>query len=302
MDERRAELSGSVVGGADAGQVVVRWEALGPAVAARLAPSLDAVVDDVVAAVVSGDVPPEWIVGRPNARHGVEHGVRGLLALIARGPQEALPGRGLYVGFGRGQLRAGRSLAGLLAAYHQAARETWHALAHADGAALLPQETLHALGDAILACLAEISAASAEGFAGEQAVRGGDREASRRLLLAALLRVRSRRRRSWRASAPPPAGRLAPPCAGTAPAAPPPARRSRRSPLRAMRPPRSRPASRPTRSSARSTTAAGRCCPIPTRRGGRPRCGGGWRGCGWRSGRPWSWRRRPSRRAGRGWR
>ncbi|MDR9373109.1 hypothetical protein Q5424_28685, partial [Conexibacter sp. JD483] len=190
MDERRAELSGSVVGGVEAaGDVVVRWEALGPAVAARLAPSLDAVVDDVVAAVVSGDVPREWIVGRPNARHGVEHGVRGLLAVISRGPHEQLPGRGLYVGFGRGQLRAGRSLAGLLAAYHHAARETWRALATADGAAVLPQETLHALGDAILACLAEISAASAEGFAGEQAARGDDRDASRRRLLTALLRL-----------------------------------------------------------------------------------------------------------------
>lgn len=188
MDERRAELSAVAAGGADAGPVAVRWEALGPAVAARLAPSLDAVVDDVVAAVVRRDVPPEWIVGSPNARHGVEHGVRGLLALIARGPEERLPGRGLYVGFGRGQLRAGRSLAGLLAAYHHAARETWHAIARADGAAVLPQETLHALGDAILACLAEISAASAEGFAGEQAARGGDRDAARRRLLALLLR------------------------------------------------------------------------------------------------------------------
>jgi hypothetical protein len=182
----RAE--GSAAAGRAGPGAALRWEALGPAVAARLEPAVETLVDDVFAAIARRDVPREWIVGSPNARHGVEHGVRGLLALIERGPHGQLPGRGLYFGFGRGQLRAGRSLGALLAAYHHAARATWEAIAHERDGAALPQETLHALGDAILTCLAEISAASAEGFAFEQAALSPGRDDRRHQLVAALVR------------------------------------------------------------------------------------------------------------------
>ncbi|MDO8209483.1 CdaR family transcriptional regulator [Conexibacter sp. CPCC 206217] len=50
-------------------------------------------------------------------------------------------------------------------------------------------ETLHALGDAILACLEQISAASADGLAFEQAAPGSDHDTRRRRLVAALVRM-----------------------------------------------------------------------------------------------------------------
>lgn len=190
MDEpQRAEGSGSV-GLSRAGRGV-RWDALGPEVAAQLEPSVDTLADDVFAAIGGRDMPREWISGSPNARHGVEHSLRGLLAVVARGPLGELPGRGLYFGFGRGQLRAGHSLGALLAAYHHGARAAWHAIAQeqSGAGAGLPPETLHALGDAILACLAEISAASAEGFAFEQAAHTGERDDRRQQLVAALVRT-----------------------------------------------------------------------------------------------------------------
>lgn len=185
MDEpHRAEANGSA--GPTGAGAVVPWEALGPGVAAKLQPDVDTLVEDVLASVVRPDVPREWLVGVPNARHGAERGVRGLLELIERGPRERLPGRGLYFGFGRGQLRAGRSLGGLLAAYHHGAQATWRAIAQRSDGAGFTHETLGALADAILAYLAEISAASAEGFAFEQAARGERDERGR--LVGALVR------------------------------------------------------------------------------------------------------------------
>jgi PucR C-terminal helix-turn-helix domain/GGDEF-like domain len=189
VDELRGAQESWDAGAEAAGAVPVPWDALGPEVAAKLLPSVDVVVEDVLATVVERDVPREWVVGSPNARHGVEHGLRGLLQLIAAGPHAPLPDRGLYFGFGRGQLRAGRTLGALLAAYHHAARAALRALEQTGGGTELPRETLGALADAMLAYLAEISAASAEGFAFEQAARSPDLGERRRRLLAALVRA-----------------------------------------------------------------------------------------------------------------
>lgn len=188
MDELRDAEASWDAGVGPAGAGPLRWDALGPDVAAKLLPAVDAVVEDVLATVVERDVPREWVVGTPNARHGAEHGARGLLQLIAAGPQVPLPARNLYVGFGRGQVRAGQPLGALLAAYNQGARAAWRTLARTGSGAGLPGETLGALADAILAYLAEISAASAEGFAVEQAALGADRGARLRALVAALVR------------------------------------------------------------------------------------------------------------------
>jgi len=191
VDDLQGAEASWQAGAGTAGRERLPWAVLGPEVAAKLLPSVDTVVEDVLATVVARDVPREWVVGTPNARHGVEHGLRGLLQLIAAGPHAplaTLPDRGLYVGFGRGQVRAGRPLGALLAAYHHAARAAWRALARTGSGAGLPSETVSALGDAILAYLAEISAASAEGFAGEQAAPGPDRVERRRRLVEALLR------------------------------------------------------------------------------------------------------------------
>lgn len=164
----------------------LRWDALGPEVAARLLPRVEELVDDVLATVVRHGAPRDWLEGVPNARHGVESGVRGLLTLIEAGPRGPVPARELYFGFGRGQLRSGRSLGPLLDAYHRGARAAWRALAQAgDGVGLAP-ETLSALADAIFAYVAEISTASAEGFAYEEDARRTT--GRRRELVATLVR------------------------------------------------------------------------------------------------------------------
>src|SRR5215210_3563243 len=114
------------------------WERLDPQVARALRPGLPALVDDVIAAVREA-VPPyrrpfEGSFGR-NVRVGVEQALGGFLELVESGDEARLPGREVYVELGRGELREGRSLDALLAAYRAGAQLSWRRLAAAGDAA-----------------------------------------------------------------------------------------------------------------------------------------------------------------------
>lgn len=91
-----------------------------------------------------------------------------------------------YAALGRGELRAGRSLDALLAAYRVGARVAWRRFAQAGVAGGLAPATLYALGEAIFAYIDAISAESAAGFAEEQSARAGERERRRRALIRLL--------------------------------------------------------------------------------------------------------------------
>ncbi len=167
------------------------WERLDPAVARVLRPGLPALVDDVIAAVRE-NVPPyrrslEGAFGR-NVRIGVEQALGGFLELVESGDEARLPGREVYVALGRGELREGRSLDALLAAYRAGAQLSWRRLAAAGDAAGLEPPVLYTLAEAIFAYIDELSAASAEGFAQEQSATAGERGARRRRLLELLSR------------------------------------------------------------------------------------------------------------------
>ena len=87
---------------------------------------------------------------------------------------------------GRGEMRAGRSLDALLAAYRLGARVAWRRLAAAGERAGLDPRTLYTLAEAIFAYIDELSADSIEGYAREQAAAAGALH-RRRQRLAALL-------------------------------------------------------------------------------------------------------------------
>src|SRR5207253_784839 len=91
---------------------------IGPEVARALRPHLGAVVDDVLAAV-EAEVPPfkEWREGSRNLRQGVEQGLAGFVEQLESGDDGLLPWREVYFDFGRGELRAGRSIDAVLTAY-----------------------------------------------------------------------------------------------------------------------------------------------------------------------------------------
>ena len=88
---------------------------------------------------------------------------------------------------GRGEMRAGRSLDALLAAYRLGARVAWRRLAAAGEAAGLEPRTLYLLAESIFAYIDELSGDSIEGYAMEQAAAAGELQRLRRRLAALLV-------------------------------------------------------------------------------------------------------------------
>jgi hypothetical protein len=163
---------------------------IGPEVAAALRPHVGGVVNDVLAAVVEEVAPfKEWLEGSRNLREGVEQGLAGFLELLESGDDGLLPRREVYFDFGRGELRAGRSIDAVLTAYRVAAQATWRSMATAGHAAGLDPQALYRVAEGIFAYMDRLSAATAEGFAYERSVRAGQRRDGRKRLVELLLRV-----------------------------------------------------------------------------------------------------------------
>jgi len=166
------------------------WQDLPPALAEALRPALAGLADEIVAAVGTG-VPAYrgQLRGRygTNIRTGVEQALAGFVELVASGGRAELPGRRVYVALGAGELREGRSLDSLLAAYRLGARVAWRGLVDAGEAGAVPPATMYRVAAALFAYIDELSAASAEGYAQEQSRHAGEREARRRALLVRLV-------------------------------------------------------------------------------------------------------------------
>ena len=167
-----------------------RWDELPPDLADALRPALEGLADEIVQAV--GEGVPAYrgqLRGRygRNIRAGVEQALAGFVELLASGARAELPGRAVYVALGAGELREGRSLESLLAAYRLGARVAWRGLVAAGEAAGLSPASMYRTAEALFAYIDELSAASAEGHTLEQSRRAGEREARRRALLQRLL-------------------------------------------------------------------------------------------------------------------
>jgi hypothetical protein len=162
------------------------WTALAPAVAAPLRPRVPTLVGEVIEAVQSAV--PEYGALDPAVSRGVHVALDGFLDLVAGGDETLLPGRDVYVRFGRAEARNGRSLDALLTAYRAGARVAWRGFAEAGHSAGVDPEALYTLAEAIFAYIDEISAASAEGHAREQSLAEREQADRRRRLMEALLR------------------------------------------------------------------------------------------------------------------
>ena len=117
---------------------------------------------------------------------GVEEALRQFLDGIEAGG--SMPRSRVYVDLGRGEVRAGRSLDVLLAAYRVGARVAWRRFSAGGVAAGLEPQTLYLLAESIFAYIDELSAKSAEGYALEQSAAAGERRAQRQRLARLLLR------------------------------------------------------------------------------------------------------------------
>jgi PucR C-terminal helix-turn-helix domain/GGDEF-like domain len=165
------------------------WRGLSPAVADLIEPELEAATEEILA-TIAREVPEyarplEGNFGR-GIRTGVGEALRQFVALI-RDPEAGRDlGREVYVGLGRGELRQGRTLDSLQAAYRIGARVAWRRIARAGRSAKLDSEVLSLLAEAIFAYIDELSADSVEGYAEAQS-EGEDLRRRRRRELALLL-------------------------------------------------------------------------------------------------------------------
>src|SRR6476619_1237594 len=167
------------------------WRGLSERVAATIEPELDAVAAETLAAIAR-EVPEyarplEGSFGR-GIRTGVEEALRQFVALI-RDPEGGRGvGREVYVALGRGELRQGRTLDSLQAAYRVGARVAWRRISAAARRAGLDPEELSLLAEAIFAYIDELSADSVEGYAEAQAEVEDRRRRIRHELAAMLVR------------------------------------------------------------------------------------------------------------------
>jgi hypothetical protein len=147
------------------------WRSLPASVADLIEPELEAVTAEILA-TIAGEVPEyarplEGRFGR-GIRTGVGEALKQFVALIRDPDAGRGLGREVYVALGRGELRQGRTLDSLQAAYRVGARVAWRHLARVGREAELDSEVLSFLAEAIFAYIDELSADSVDGYAAAQ--------------------------------------------------------------------------------------------------------------------------------------
>ena len=165
------------------------WRGLPTTVADLIEPQLGAITAEILE-TIAAEVPEyarplEGRFGR-GIRTGVGEALSQFVALIRDPEAGREPGRDVYVALGRGELRQGRTLDSLQAAYRVGARVAWRRLAEAGRRAKLDATVLSLLAEAIFAYIDELSADSVEGYAEAQS-EGEDLRRRRHRELALLL-------------------------------------------------------------------------------------------------------------------
>jgi hypothetical protein len=166
------------------------WRELSPSLASLIEPELPALSAEILA-VIAEEIPEyarpfEGAFGR-GLRLGVDEALRQFARLVENPDGGRAQSREVYRGLGRGEMREGRSLDSLQAAYRLGARVAWRRLSSVGLEAGLSPAELCSLADAIFAYIDELSADSVEGYAQAQEVAAGERERRRRRVLGALL-------------------------------------------------------------------------------------------------------------------
>jgi hypothetical protein len=167
------------------------WRGLPAAVADVIEPEIPGLTTEMLA-TIGREVPEyarplEGSFGR-GIQVGVSEALRQFVALVRDPDAGREQGREVYVGLGRGEMRQGRSLDSLQAAYRVGARVAWRRLGAAALRAKLDSEVIALLAEAIFAYIDELSADSVEGYAEARSAEEGERQRRRRELLGLLLR------------------------------------------------------------------------------------------------------------------
>jgi hypothetical protein len=167
------------------------WRSLPSELADVIEPELPAATEEILA-TIAREVPEyarplEGAFGA-GIRTGVTEALRQFVALIRDPDAGREPGRDVYIGLGRGELRQGRTLDSLQSAYRIGARVAWRRISAAARRDRIDADQLAVLAEAIFAYIDELSADSVEGYAQAQREQEGERQRRRRELLALLLR------------------------------------------------------------------------------------------------------------------
>ncbi len=167
------------------------WRQLPPTVADLIEPELAKVTKEILA-TIAREVPEYARPLEGKFGHGIRTGVGEALSqfvALIRDPDAGRElGREVYLALGRGELRQGRTLDSLQAAYRVGARVAWRRLALAGRQAKLDPEALSLLAEAIFAYIDELSADSVEGYAQAQSEQEDLRRQRARELALLLMR------------------------------------------------------------------------------------------------------------------
>ena len=166
------------------------WTALPREVATALRPFVDDAAEEIIAtirATVPAYARPLEGAFGDAIRTGVQRALTEFLDEVEGLPPESeQSGRDIYAELGRLELREGRDMESLLAAYRLGARVAWRRTAARGREAGFDADTLALLAEAFFAYVDRLSARSTAGFVEEQSVVAGESARRRRALLGLL--------------------------------------------------------------------------------------------------------------------
>jgi hypothetical protein len=167
------------------------WRELPTAVADLIEPELEPMTEEILAAIARNVPeyarPLEGRFGR-GVRTGVGDALSQFVALIRDPDAGRELSREIYAGLGREELREGRTLDSLQAAYRMGARVAWRRVSRVGREAELDSAVLSLLAEAVFAYIDELAADSVDGYAEAQAEIEGERQRRQRQLVALLVR------------------------------------------------------------------------------------------------------------------
>ncbi|HVF78382.1 MAG TPA: helix-turn-helix domain-containing protein [Solirubrobacteraceae bacterium] len=161
-------------------------EGIPPEVAVVLRPVLPDLAAETIRAI--GREVPDYsrpLEGRLGVtlRYGTERALGRFVDSIEAPTAVSERDRRIYFELGRLEMREGRTLNALLAAYRVGAQIAWRRFVEAGVRADLEPQTLYRLGEAIFAYIDEISGESIAGYAAEQSEAAGERQRRRARLV-----------------------------------------------------------------------------------------------------------------------
>ncbi|MCD2188301.1 PucR family transcriptional regulator [Actinomycetospora soli] len=166
------------------------WAEVPPAAADRMRAVVletgDDIIEQVRAQVAEYALSMNGVFGQ-NIRRGVSVALEQFLQLL--GTDADLPDTRVYFELGRVEHRHGRTMDALQTAYRVGTRVLWRRIsAGSDDYGLTPDDIFR-LAEALFAYTEQLAAASVAGYAHEQSLTAGSRQARRHTLVSALMRT-----------------------------------------------------------------------------------------------------------------